>query len=107
MAGVWAPWTDKETGEHLTTFSLVTVAANPLMKQVHNTKERMPLILPDDLGMEWIKKDLPEQRIKELATYQFPASQMEAYPIQKDWRTAHNARDKFEYEDLPPIEMNY
>ncbi len=49
MAGTWQPWTDKENGETIETFALVTTKANGLMEQIHNSKKRMPVILTEEL----------------------------------------------------------
>lgn len=38
MAGIWQPFTDKETGETMDTFAIVTTKANALMEQLHNHK---------------------------------------------------------------------
>lgn len=103
MAGIWKPWTDKETGETVDTFSLVTTKANKLMEQVHNSKMRMPTILMEELAGEWISDGLSEERITELATNQLPAEQMEAYTIQKDFRTAEDAALKHQYQELPEL----
>ena len=105
MAGIWQTWTDKSTGETMDTFAIVTTQANQLMAEVHNKKKRMPVILPDDLAWEWMMEDLPEQRIKEIASYQLPSEQMHAYTIAKDFRTALDPLAPFEYEDLPPIDI--
>ena len=51
MAGIWQPWNDKTTGEHVETFAIITSKANKLMEQVHNSKKRMPTILNHDLLM--------------------------------------------------------
>ena len=103
IAGIWQPWTDKETGETVKTCSLVTTKANPLMLQIHNTKKRMPTILTNQLAAEWISKDISEERISELATLQFPADHMEAWAIQKDFKTALNPLEPFSYEELPAL----
>lgn len=103
MAGIWQPWTDKETGEIIDTFAIVTTAANDLMEQVHNTKKRMPVILPEELAYEWILGDIDENRIKQLATYQFDSENMTAHSIKKDFKTALEPSEEFEYEELPPL----
>lgn len=103
MAGIWQPWTDKETGETVETFALVTTKANDLMEQIHNSKKRMPVILTEQLAAEWISDVLTERRITELATFQFPASAMEAYTIQKDFRNVLEPAEEFMYEDLPEL----
>lgn len=103
IAGIWQPWTDKETGETVDSVAVVTTKANALMEQVHNSKKRMPTILPETLAAEWIQDGLSEQRITELATYQLPAEKMEAYPIRKDFIQADDPTEAFNYEDLPAL----
>lgn len=103
IAGVWQDWTDQETGEHRTGFALLTTAANSLMEQVHNKKKRMPLILDEVHALEWLAAGLPEPRIRELATFQFDSTYMDAYTIQKDFRSAVDPVEPFVYEGLPAL----
>lgn len=103
MAGVWQPWTDQATGEYVETFAIITTAANSLMDQVHNSKRRMPTILPEDLAFEWLLGDLSEERILEIARYQYPPAQMAAYSIAKDFRESIDPSAPFVYEDLPAL----
>lgn len=103
IAGVWNTWTDKDTGETVDTCALVTTKANKLMEQVHNAKKRMPAILPEDLASEWISDGLSEERITELATYQYPFAQMQAHTIQKDFKTALDPSERYEYEGLSEL----
>lgn len=105
MAGIWQPWTDKVTGEYVETVSLVTTKANQLMEQIHNSKKRMPTILNEDLTYDWLLGDLSEERITEIATWQFPAEEMDACTIAKDFREALEPAESFEYEDLPALEL--
>ncbi len=107
MAGIWNPWTDSETGEHVETFSIVTTAANGLMKQVHNSKERQPTILTDDLAWEWLFGDLSEDRIKVIAQFQFPAREMEVYSLPKDFKDILDPTTPCQYPEteLPPLEL--
>ena len=106
MAGIWNPWTDKNTGEHVDSFAIVTTKANKLMEQIHNSKKRMPAILNEDLGYEWLFGKLDEKRITEIATIQYPATEMEAYPVAKDFREALDPLKPFEYEELPALELS-
>jgi putative SOS response-associated peptidase YedK len=103
-AGIWQRWTDKETGETVDTCALVTTKANKIMEQIHNSKKRMPCILTEELAGEWISDGLSEDRILELATFQYPSEEMEAWSIQKDFKNALNPFEKFEYADLPAFE---
>jgi putative SOS response-associated peptidase YedK len=99
MAGIYNTFTDKETGESFDSFSIVTTKANEIMEQIHNTKKRMPTILTKDLAEEWIS-EIPEQRIKEIAAYQYDSEEMVAYTVAKDFRTALNPLAEFHYEEL-------
>jgi putative SOS response-associated peptidase YedK len=103
MAGIWQPWTDRETGETVDGFSIVTTSANELLSQVHNKKKRMPCILTEELAREWIRDGLTEQRILEIATFQYPSSEMEAYTIEKGFRSSDDPARPFPYEELPAI----
>ena len=101
MAGIWEPWTDKMTGEHVETLAIVTTQANKLMEIVHNSKKRMPTILNEDLAYEWLFGKLDEKRISEIALTQFPYQQMDAYTLQKDFRNALDPTEAFKYDELP------
>ena len=103
MAGIYQPWVDKETGETMDTFAIVTTKANSLMEQIHNKKKRMPTILPDTLAWEWIQDDLPEERISQIAGYQYHSKEMTAQTIQKDFRTVPHPQAAFIYSELPEL----
>ncbi len=105
MAGIYNTYQNEDTGIVLNSFAIVTTAANELMQVVHNHKNRMPTILPEDLAWKWIMEDLKEPEIKEIATYQLPSEEMTAYTIRKDFKTALDPLEHFEYEDLPPLDI--
>lgn len=105
MAGIWQPWTNRDTGEVINTFAIVTTEANELMSVVHNKKKRQPTILTEELAWEWMMGDLKESRIAEIARYQLPSENFSAYTIQKDFRTAEDPLAEFEYEDLPALDI--
>jgi putative SOS response-associated peptidase YedK len=103
MAGIYQPWTDKETGETMDTFSIVTTKANALMEQIHNKKKRMPTILNEAQAAEWISPNVSESKIMELASCSIDESIMSAYTLDKGFRTASNPMEAFEYHDLPAL----
>jgi putative SOS response-associated peptidase YedK len=103
MAGLWQPWTDKASGEYVETCTIVTTKANKLMEQVHNSKKRMPTILNEDLAWEWMFGKLDEKRILEIAATQFPAEEMQAWTIKKDFFNSHCPADPFVYPELPSL----
>ena len=57
LAGIWDSWKMKG-GVSLNTFSVVTTGANELMSEIHNTKKRMPVILPAAAEKLWLKEVL-------------------------------------------------
>lgn len=103
IAGIWQDWTDRDTGEVVSTVAIITTEANPLMAQVHNSKNRMPTILPDELAWEWMMEDLPEERITELATHQYDAHEMTAFTIEKDFRRTGTPTAPFVYSEVPEL----
>ena len=82
LAGVWSEWTDKSTGEVRNTYSVLTTRANPLMEKIHNSKKRMPVILPKQYERDWLNPNLTKDDVLALCE---PISdkQMEAYTISK------------------------
>ena len=105
LAGVWAPWQAKDgSGEYAEMFSIVTTEANELMARVHNVKKRMPTILDEDLAYEWMFGQLDEKRISEIGLSQYPSNEMEAYPIDKNYRNALDPTAPFHYPDLPGLD---
>lgn len=82
MGGMTESWTDKETGEVINSFTIVTQAANPLMAQIHNTKLRMPLILPRETERLWLDPMADKAFIESLVK-QYPDSEMAAHTISK------------------------
>ena len=104
MAGIYQPWVDIESGETMDTFSIVTTKANGLMEQIHNKKKRMPTILNDVQASEWLKPDLSESRIKELAALQYVEQMIDVFTLKKDFRAAFNPQEEYIYGELPPLQ---
>ncbi len=103
LAGIWQPWHNRETGETINTFSIVTTAANTLMKQIHNSKERMPTILPGDLAEAWLYNDLTDQQILDIANYQVASAEMVAIPLHKDFLKQANPHEQIIYKEAPEL----
>lgn len=66
VAGLWSNWCDKQTGENIGTYTILTTIANEQMSEIHNSKKRMPFVLTRDEEELWIKgSDLkPEREIQ-------------------------------------------
>ena len=80
----YSPLPDKETGELVGTFSVITRAANPLMAHIHNggaNSSRMPLILTPELAHEWLDASLSDAALAKILAYECPEAEMEAWPV--------------------------
>lgn len=58
LGGLWSKWVDQETGEELTTYAILTTEAKGLMAEIHNSKNRMPLIIKPGLETAWLNEEL-------------------------------------------------
>jgi putative SOS response-associated peptidase YedK len=112
--GLYNEWLDPETGKWVNTVAFGVTQANELMKQIHNSKLRMPTILTDDLAWEWMMtkpvngKLTPaiEARLSEIALTQIPSRLLEACTIDRSYRTALEATP-IDYPELAPLDMTY
>lgn len=55
IAGLWNKWVNKETGEVIENYTLLTTVANSQMERIHNIKKRMPMILSKDEELKWLQ----------------------------------------------------
>ena len=51
LAALWESWTDKSTGEHIESTTLITTAADNYIERLHH---RMPVALDPALAGEWL-----------------------------------------------------
>ena len=61
IAGIFDDWVEDNTGEILTTFSIVTTEANELMAEIHNSGKRMPVILDKASENEWLSTSISQE----------------------------------------------
>ncbi|MCC9016941.1 SOS response-associated peptidase [Flavobacterium lipolyticum] len=64
FAGLYDNWVNPLTGVNFKTFTMVTTAANELMRYVHNHKQRMPIILKREDELSWLD---PSKNISDFA----------------------------------------
>lgn len=64
IAGIWDIWRDPFTDIQYFTFSLITREAIGIMKEIHNSKQRMPFILPKSIEQDWLYANTPEKKQK-------------------------------------------
>ena len=100
LAGIYSSWVNKLTGEIFNTFSILTTAANSLMAKIHNSKERMPVILPQEIERDLLMTDLSDEQIKNF----FPAIdelKMEAHTISR------LITSRKENSDVPEVQLEF
>ncbi len=87
MAGIWNTWMNKDTGEVISSYAIITTEANAFMQPLHN---RMPVILsPADLSQWLDRKASFEKELELLKPY--ADAKMEAYEVSTDVNKAsHN-----------------
>lgn len=87
MAGIYDVWHDKQAGEVLHTFSIVTGPANDLTGYIHNNPKnphRMPVILASKGEEQWLQPDLSQEELAGLLK-PFGAKDMDVYTIKPDF----------------------
>jgi hypothetical protein len=76
------------------------------MKQIHNTKLRMPTILTEDLAWEWLMEKPGEERLQLVARTQIPSRLLEYCTIDPDYRKALEATPR-DFDELPALNTSY
>ena len=87
LGGLWDRWENKE-GDTIHSVSIVTTAANPLMKRIHNNPKasegpRMPLVLEKNYYSDWLNAPddpLGKQQVLEIVSACDPDF-LKAWPV--------------------------
>lgn len=82
IAGLWDRWINKESGEEVYSYTIITTEANPLMALIHNKKKRMPAILEKKDEKKWISATLSKDETMRLLQ-PYDDNSMMAYTISK------------------------
>jgi putative SOS response-associated peptidase YedK len=104
---------DLETGEVVKryTYSLITRDANDVMRNIHNDGEnrgRMPLMVPLEMALDFIKEDLSPDRYKEILNFEMPSEELSYTPVYtirspKDRPDGMKKNKFWEWEKLPAL----
>ncbi|HLU31196.1 MAG TPA: SOS response-associated peptidase, partial [Acidimicrobiia bacterium] len=57
FAGIWSAWKDPDTGGWVRRFSIITTAAEGVIRQIH---DRMPVALPRESWEPWLDRDMDD-----------------------------------------------
>ena len=55
FAGLYDQWINKQTGEIINSCSIITTEAKCVMREIHNSKMRMPMIIENNQMEDWLK----------------------------------------------------
>lgn len=82
IAGLYSTWKDRQTDLEYRTYTVLTTKANPYMEKIHNSKKRMPVILPRAYEKDWLNPNLNKEDVLALCQ---PVEQnfMKGYTISK------------------------
>ena len=98
------------TGDGHVTFSILTKAATPLFKKIHNTKERRPVILNDDQVEGWLDNSAQRNDLEHILSTDMPDEALIAQPVSKDLYSPKIDSDRPNITDpvhYPQIEIDY
>lgn len=87
IAGIWDEWVNKETGEILHSFAIITTTPNSLLQKLPH--HRSPVILHREDEKKWLDTTLALAEVTALLE-PFPAEKMNAYPISTEIKNPRN-----------------
>lgn len=108
FAGLYSKWIDQSTDTTYLTYTILTTSTqgNRLMSDIHNSKRRMPVILPREYEKDWLNPNLSVDDVKALCQ-PYPDTGFEAYPVSKliyakkeTDRNVPQALEKVRYQEL-------
>ncbi len=78
LAGIWDTWIDKNTGEEINSFAIITTVANELTKKIKH--QRSTVIITHGKERKWLDSKLP---LVDVLRYlkPYPGEFLEAFPI--------------------------
>ncbi len=102
FGGLYTNWVRPDTGEVFKTFSIITTEANHLLSEIHNNKQRMPLIIPESDRDTWLS-NLSKEAITDLMK-PLPDGLLSAHTISKLVTSRTEERNVPEVQDIyiPP-----
>lgn len=80
FAGIYDEWENKESGEIIRGFSIITTTTNKLLQKIPH--HRSPVILNTNDEKRWLNPNTPLTDITSIL-HPFPSDKMNAYPIDK------------------------
>lgn len=80
FAGLFNSWKDPETESYYHTYTVITTVANKRMAEIHNSAQRMPVIISKEDEKEWLNPNLTKAQVLELCR-PYNTNKMEAHTV--------------------------
>jgi len=80
LAGLFEEWLDKQTGELVETFTIITTEANKVLEPIH---ERMPVILKSSDYDQWLDEDENDTGKLQSLLVPYPAEEMTSHTVSR------------------------
>lgn len=68
IAGLYSKWVDPQSSSPFYTYTVLTTKANQLMDKIHNTRRRMPVVIPREYEKDWLNPVLTKDDVLALCT---------------------------------------
>jgi putative SOS response-associated peptidase YedK len=91
MAGIYSVWVNKQTGEELPSYAVITTSANSLMEKIHH---RMPVILDEKEYEPWLDPEFGDSKTLKNLLAPYPPKNMEAYKVSAEYLYDRSHNDK-------------
>jgi putative SOS response-associated peptidase YedK len=75
---VWSSWKDPDSGDRVTTCSIVTGRPNEYVAPIH---DRMPVILAEQAWADWLDPGVEDRGLLEGLLTVFPEDRMAGHPV--------------------------
>ncbi|MEP2668905.1 MAG: SOS response-associated peptidase [Cyclobacteriaceae bacterium] len=66
LGGLFTEWKNPENNESIHSYTVLTTKANSVMEVIHNSKKRMPVIIPREYESDWLNDTLTRQDVESL-----------------------------------------
>lgn len=94
FAGITSSWTDKETGEVIDSYSIITTSPNKEMRKIH---DRMPVILKPSDESHWLDASLDKPEAIDDFLHPYKDGGLEMYEVSRDVNTPRNNSEELLY----------
>lgn len=78
FAGIWASWKNPESGERISSCSIITGKPNELVGDIH---DRMPVILTEESWTLWLDREVEDSNALQALLTVYPGSAMAQHPV--------------------------